>query len=259
MASGDWNAPEARVLTHLQLDEDMRLQVRLQDSLSDYMRGWLVHVGMMPVEDLVTRAAALTKMEGSELEAVMDLCRALIVVRDGSFQIYADEEGEIWALHPELEDPERLLRRLREPHIAALPYPDFEEGLLGEGGCIGLPGEPGLYAELLKWLEAHDVQDSVGLLEAAVYYVQDDNPNDGLRLLTEIAPARNREDFEEVAGMFFALSNRIPRWSNKGHSPEELFRAERVQRVRPKMPGRNDPCPCGSGRKYKVCCGRRVN
>jgi len=21
-------------------------------------------------------------------------------------------------------------------------------------------------------------------------------------------------------------------------------------------PGRNDPCPCGSGRKYKLCCGR---
>jgi uncharacterized protein YecA (UPF0149 family) len=21
-------------------------------------------------------------------------------------------------------------------------------------------------------------------------------------------------------------------------------------------PGRNDPCPCGSGRKYKKCCGR---
>lgn len=21
-------------------------------------------------------------------------------------------------------------------------------------------------------------------------------------------------------------------------------------------PGRNEPCPCGSGRKYKHCCGR---
>jgi len=21
-------------------------------------------------------------------------------------------------------------------------------------------------------------------------------------------------------------------------------------------PGRNDPCPCGSGRKYKKCCGK---
>ena len=22
--------------------------------------------------------------------------------------------------------------------------------------------------------------------------------------------------------------------------------------------GRNDPCPCGSGKKYKQCCGRNV-
>ena len=24
-----------------------------------------------------------------------------------------------------------------------------------------------------------------------------------------------------------------------------------------KAPGRNDPCPCGSGKKYKNCCGKR--
>jgi len=24
-----------------------------------------------------------------------------------------------------------------------------------------------------------------------------------------------------------------------------------------KKPGRNDPCPCGSGKKYKKCCGLR--
>lgn len=23
-----------------------------------------------------------------------------------------------------------------------------------------------------------------------------------------------------------------------------------------KKTGRNDPCPCGSGKKYKKCCGR---
>jgi preprotein translocase subunit SecA len=26
-------------------------------------------------------------------------------------------------------------------------------------------------------------------------------------------------------------------------------------RTGPKV-GRNDPCPCGSGKKYKQCCGR---
>jgi len=31
----------------------------------------------------------------------------------------------------------------------------------------------------------------------------------------------------------------------------------RVQTVvKPDEPGRNDPCPCGSGKKYKKCCGR---
>ena len=25
---------------------------------------------------------------------------------------------------------------------------------------------------------------------------------------------------------------------------------------KPKKIGRNDPCPCGSGKKYKKCCGR---
>ena len=28
-----------------------------------------------------------------------------------------------------------------------------------------------------------------------------------------------------------------------------------VRRAAPKV-GRNDPCPCGSGKKYKHCCGR---
>ncbi|WP_422468151.1 SEC-C metal-binding domain-containing protein, partial [Endozoicomonas sp. ALC013] len=30
--------------------------------------------------------------------------------------------------------------------------------------------------------------------------------------------------------------------------------AQPLVRQHPKV-GRNDPCPCGSGRKYKKCCG----
>ena len=32
------------------------------------------------------------------------------------------------------------------------------------------------------------------------------------------------------------------------------FPAETLRRESPKI-GRNDPCPCGSGRKFKLCCG----
>jgi uncharacterized protein len=37
------------------------------------------------------------------------------------------------------------------------------------------------------------------------------------------------------------------------HRLEALTPRDPVRRAQ--TPGRNDPCPCGSGRKYKVCCG----
>jgi preprotein translocase subunit SecA len=35
----------------------------------------------------------------------------------------------------------------------------------------------------------------------------------------------------------------------------EAARAPQVRRQGEKI-GRNDPCPCGSGKKYKRCCGK---
>jgi uncharacterized protein YecA (UPF0149 family) len=34
---------------------------------------------------------------------------------------------------------------------------------------------------------------------------------------------------------------------------ENSEKAEQIQADQ--TPGRNDPCPCGSGKKYKKCCG----
>lgn len=41
------------------------------------------------------------------------------------------------------------------------------------------------------------------------------------------------------------------RWAYAG---QEEVRPVTVRREGPKI-GRNDPCPCGSGKKYKKCCG----
>jgi preprotein translocase subunit SecA len=37
--------------------------------------------------------------------------------------------------------------------------------------------------------------------------------------------------------------------------PEERPSVEQYKRSEPKV-GRNDPCSCGSGKKYKKCCGK---
>ncbi|MDE0519675.1 MAG: SEC-C metal-binding domain-containing protein, partial [Candidatus Dadabacteria bacterium] len=40
----------------------------------------------------------------------------------------------------------------------------------------------------------------------------------------------------------------------RGEGAEEKAKTP-VRRTQKKV-GRNDPCPCGSGKKYKRCCGR---
>ncbi len=38
---------------------------------------------------------------------------------------------------------------------------------------------------------------------------------------------------------------------------EMLENTEKVEPIKADSePGRNDPCPCGSGKKYKKCCGK---
>ena len=39
--------------------------------------------------------------------------------------------------------------------------------------------------------------------------------------------------------------------------PQEIKKQQTVKNTEKKV-GRNDPCPCGSGKKYKNCCGRNV-
>jgi preprotein translocase subunit SecA len=41
----------------------------------------------------------------------------------------------------------------------------------------------------------------------------------------------------------------------EGDGAEVKLELTPVRREMPKV-GRNEPCPCGSGKKYKNCCGR---
>jgi hypothetical protein len=54
----------------------------------------------------------------------------------------------------------------------------------------------------------------------------------------------------------------LPEWDAllSEEEREEIVKAyKRSRTIRvEKRPGRNDPCPCGSGKKYKKCCGKAV-
>ena len=52
----------------------------------------------------------------------------------------------------------------------------------------------------------------------------------------------------------------LPQWDNifSEEKRKELYKEQKASGTirKEKKVGRNDPCPCGSGKKYKKCCGR---
>jgi preprotein translocase subunit SecA len=72
---------------------------------------------------------------------------------------------------------------------------------------------------------------------------------EGKESKTDMSKMRERKD--EFTS---APSNETLEGGNDYHDPSQISKSEPV-RVGPKV-GRNDPCPCGSGKKYKACHGR---
>jgi len=79
--------------------------------------------------------------------------------------------------------------------------------------------------------EAGGVDDDTGEVEFTAYYTAQDG---------ERFAHRERSTFAREDGRWVYVDGVI----NPKHQPV------RVAKV-----GRNDPCPCGSGKKYKKCCG----
>jgi uncharacterized protein YecA (UPF0149 family) len=60
----------------------------------------------------------------------------------------------------------------------------------------------------------------------------------------------------EVVDMF---PQAVEEYARLGRSIDQELReyeANKPTPVRRVKIGRNDPCPCGNGRKYKMCCGK---
>ncbi|MCE5287547.1 MAG: SEC-C domain-containing protein [Pelosinus sp.] len=83
---------------------------------------------------------------------------------------------------------------------------------------------------------------------------------------------KGARDLKEVTAKVVEMANTTRQWGLKGYAPVEVRKAHSnlSNVLMPESPGdienldfsgkpgRNEPCPCGSGKKFKKCCGRLV-
>jgi uncharacterized protein len=146
----------------------------------------------------------------------------------------------LWSMQ---DDPDAF-----EPFLSAMQYEqDSREYLDGEMWAHGFVAGVELCRE--DWQPLFDDPDGNAALRPLILLGADDLSEEEEKLTR--SPARR----EELAGQIAASVAAIYRfWLPRRKEAHERLIAETVRRTEPKV-GRNDPCPCGSGKKFKKCCG----
>lgn len=108
-----------------------------------------------------------------------------------------------------------------------------------------------------------DVQTMTGFLDGINDSLKEANPIETMEEDTEVRLAIDPEKLyynmvEAKASWLYGL----PQWDAilTEERRKELYKEQKASGTirKPHKIGRNDPCPCGSGKKYKHCCGKNA-
>jgi hypothetical protein len=166
-------------------------------------------------------------------------------------------------------------KKVMQEHQArkTLPFYPFTKQQLLAAGEPGFVDRNISYTELVNFLiqnfEINKVKaDSI--VEECIYATRiGHGPNDVLNYLSNQFEFASLETVQGLMDKVVYLMNNTRQWFLKGYTPTELSAQENKQ-LKP-LPtskinnrdsekvvkvGRNEPCPCGSGEKYKKCCDR---
>ncbi len=131
--------------------------------------------------------------------------------------------------------------------------------------------EPSLQIEKLKshirtkYLQDEEVIEEAIIAVTMIAKVDCDKTGKTMELILEELVNIGLEfgslaDINEMIKHIAPVINVTRKWINKGFTAQELsphvFDDRTGQKVKVLDIGRNEPCTCGSGKKYKKCCGR---
>ncbi|MCR5666573.1 MAG: SEC-C domain-containing protein [Eubacterium sp.] len=109
-----------------------------------------------------------------------------------------------------------------------------------------------------------DIMAMVGFLDGINESLVEPNPIEEMEEDTKVSLAFDKEKlYKNMVDARADWLYNLPQWDDifDKEKRDALYKEQRqsgTYRREGKKIGRNDPCPCGSGKKYKKCCGRNA-
>ncbi|MBO4863441.1 MAG: SEC-C domain-containing protein [Eubacterium sp.] len=140
-----------------------------------------------------------------------------------------------------------------------LNYFQIEKGIYEQ--LLANPEEvvKGTVKELAEKYET-DIETMIGFLDGIDDSLKESNNLDEITEDSDVTLDIDTEKlYMNMVGCNAEWLYTLPQWDDiyDKDTRDELYKKEKSSHTVVKAPkiGRNDPCPCGSGKKYKKCCG----
>ncbi|RDW15427.1 YecA family protein [Oceanobacillus chungangensis] len=252
-----------KVILSLGTDVGIRSTIKRNTNWVKLTRGLLYYYGTLSIDQLEEMVEKHTGETLTYPEYIAVIHDAMAYRRD--FQI--DENGYS---NIRVVDPKQIV----EEHQSRenVPYYPFTKNDLLTAGEPEFVERNESYLQLLNFiLDKYDVDRELAemYVEECVYAIRMNySSNEILQYLGSVLELKTMENVQALTNMIINLMNNTKKWILKGHTSMELSPnsnqplanatsehnyGETKKKVKI---GRNAPCPCGSGKKYKKCCGR---
>jgi len=175
------------------------------------------------------------------------------------FDAYLDFiDGELFLIHENAQDPKGFLYQKPD-----LEYADFDpDDLFSLWTSLTTKESWPYFEKLLAEIEKHEITNELKFRDAIrvmqFSFMNGEKSMAGLQPLLDCIVTESLNDATALMQHAVEYANHSHQWQLKGNSPSSLSSKKNRGSVKTfkssKMVGRNDPCPCGSGKKYKKCC-----
>ena len=172
---------------------------------------------------------------------------------EAGFEDLAEAEaimGTIMGCYNETVTAARLPERIPPAEVGIDPGDDEALRLWARGFVTGIDELENEWDEVLPSLADHELEHFRGVLSDLAVWVNPSASQTTLGLSdSEMAERLDacRDLLPELLHWFASIG--------LGAAEKEVAGRTEERQVAGTPPGRNDPCPCGSGKKYKRCCG----
>ena len=262
-----WYMPKEIMEEFRQLDQNQafRKAVELNNDVFRVAAGLLFYYGVMDYDSLFAKVRQHLEISTEDL-SFSDFMKVMF---NGSCWQRNVRTSEHVAYYCTVMDPGKILEAQDKIGVgfAKLSYGQVYDA--GEEDYIEATNEYKGLAQFFMAAYKMDVLRAAEVVGQITILLQNGGEvKDILAYIEKLGEPENEKDMEALSPLLIGFHQSLRMWKLKGHTPTEIVTGkldpeggeiisfEAARRKKAKV-GRNDPCPCGSGKKYKNCCMRK--